>query len=237
MVPSSRLAEIAGAGSTLPPSLSVVMDRYLNVALAAIDGFRGTRIASVDMPSGINVERGESLETVLTWSTEREDRHDVYCEIFGGATSPQKIDDAVENLALVRRRKKNFGAKLPIRGAKSMTVAHALAACSRHEVPVKAGVGARFLVRPKDGESHGILNLLTAAAIAFRDSDAYAAVVSALDDDDPSAFRLEDDALLWRDRRFGAATMASVRRELFLAFASYRATEPGELVSEAGAVA
>ena len=233
-MPASRLGEIA-ACSSFPPSISVVMDRYLGVALQAIEEFGAARIASIDTPAGLNVERGEMLEAILQWSGERDDRYDIYSEIFGTVTSPQKIDDAVENLALIRRKRKNFGAKLPIRGARSATIAHALGACSRHEVPLKAGVGVRFPVRPEDGSSHGILNLLTAAAVAFRDSDAYAATAAALDETDPAAFTLEGDTLVWRDRRFGAATMASVRREFFLAFASYRASEPGELLHNVGA--
>lgn len=232
VVPASRLSEIAASNVGLPPSIAVILDRHLDAVLAEVEAFSVARVAAVDTPAGVNVERGNTLDRLLEWSSKCDDRYDVYCEVFGLETHLEKIDDAVENLALVRRKKRNVGAKMPLRGAQCTAIAHALAACSRHEVPVKAGPGVRFPVRPSDGASHGILNLLTAAAIAFRDCDARDAIVSALEDDDASAFALEDDALVWRDRRFGAATIASMRRELLLAFASYHPTAPGEQLSD-----
>ncbi|MBV8424876.1 MAG: hypothetical protein JO349_06770 [Candidatus Eremiobacteraeota bacterium] len=204
------------------------------MALPQVEHFGATRVAAVDTPPGVNVERGQMLETLLEWSTHCDDRYDIYCEIFGSETPVERIDDAVENVALIRRKKRNVGAKLPIRGASSTTIAYALSACSRLGVPAKAGPGIRFPVRPNDGASHGILNLLTAAAIAFRDSDAHNAIVSALEDDEATAFALEDDALVWRERRFGAATITSMRHDLLLAFAAYRSSGPGEQLSELG---
>lgn len=234
VAPSSRLREIATSTCALPPSIAVVLDRHLDAALSDVREFTATRVAAVDTPSGINVERGQTLERILDWSAQLDDRYDLYCEIFGTETRPEKIDDAVESLAVIRRKKRNVGAKMPLRGASSTAVAHALSACARHNVPVKAGPGVRFPLRPSDGASHGILNLLVAAAVAFRDSEARSAIVTALEDDDPSAFALEEDALTWRGRRFGAATIASVRREMLLAFASYHPTGPGEQLSDPG---
>ncbi len=109
-------------------------------------------------------------------------------------------------------------------------VAHALSECSRLRVPLKLGADETRAVG-----AHGILNVLTAAAIAFRDSDARDAIVSALEDQDPSAFTIDDDSLVWRDRRFGAATIASVRAELFIAFAAFNPTQPAAQLREVGA--
>jgi len=232
VVPSSRLGELATSEAELPPSISVVLDRHLGRALEAVDDFGLVTIASVDSPTGVNVERGDILETLLGWSTGYGDNCDVYCEVFGPQTRPDQIDETVHHLASIRHAQKNFGAKIPIRNAPASMIAHALAECSRLRVPLKLGVDETRAVG-----AHGILNLITAAAIAFRDSDARAAIVEALEDEDPSSFGIEEDSLVWRDRRFGAATIASVRRELFVAFAAFNPTQPAAQLREVGVLA
>jgi hypothetical protein len=232
VVPSSRLAELTSSEAELPPSISVILDRHLGRALEAVDDFGLVTIASVDSPGGVNVERGDILETLLGWSTGYGDDCDVYCEIFGPQTRPDQIDETVHHLASIRGSQKNFGAKIPIHGAATSMVAHALAECSRLRVPVKLGADETRAVG-----LHGILNLITAASIAFRDPDARDAIVSALEDEDPSSFAVDDDSLVWRDRRFGAATIASVRHELFIAFAAFNPTQPAAQLREFGVLA
>jgi len=229
VVPSSRLAELVTSDGELPPSISVILDRHLARALEAVDDFGLAPIASVDSPGGVNVERGDILETLLGWSTGYGDNCDVYFEVFGPQTRPDQIDETIAHLASIRKTQKNFGAKIPIRGAKTSMVAHALSECSRLRVPVKLGADETRAVG-----QHGILNVLTAAAIAFRDADARDAIVSALEDQDRSSFTIDDDGLVWRDRRFGAATIASVRHELFIAFAAFDPTQPAAQLRDAG---
>ena len=232
MVPSSRLDELIKSEADLPPTISVLLDRHLGRALEAVDDFGLVTIASVDSPVGVNVERGDILETLLGWSTGYGDNCDVYCEVFGPQTRPDQIDETVHHLASIRRSQKNFGAKIPIQNASTPMIAHALAECSRLQVPLKLGAGPTHAVG-----TLGILNTITAAAIAFRDSDARDAIVAALEEEDASAFTLDDDALVWRDRRFGAATIASVRRELFIALAAFDPREPAAQLREAGVLA
>jgi len=232
VVPSSRLGELATGEAELPPSISVILDRHLGRALEAVDDFGLMPIASVDSPGGVNVERGDILETLLGWSTGYGDNCDVYFEVFGPQTRPDQIDETIQHLALIRRTQKNFGAKIPIRNAPTSMVAHSFSECSRLRVPAKLGADETRAVG-----HHGILNVLTAAAIAFRDCEARDAIVSALEDEDGDSFKIDDDSLVWRDRRFGAATIASVRRELFIAFAAFNPGLPAAQLREAGVVA
>ncbi len=232
VVPSSRLDELIKSEAELPPSISVILDRHLGRALEAVDDFGLVPIASVDSPGGVNVERGDILETLIGWSTGYGDNCDVYCEVFGPHTRPDQIDEAIHHLASIRQTQKNFGAKVPIHNAPTAMVAHALSECSRLRVPVKLGAD-----ETRAAGTHGILNVVTAAAIAFRDSDARDAIISALEDQDPSAFTVEDGSLVWRDRRFGAATIASVRHELLIAFAAFNPTQPAAQLRELGILA
>lgn len=232
IVPSSRLNELAAGVAVLPPSINVLLDRHLARALEAVDDFGLVKIASVDTPGGVNVERGDILETLVGWSTGYGDNCDVYCELFGPQMRTGQIDDAVHHLASIRKSQKNFGAKIPIRNAPTAMIAHAFAECSRHGVPIKLGADETCAVG-----LHGILNLITAAAIAFRDCDARSAIKDALEDEDPSAFAIREDALFWRERNFGEATIASVRRELLIAFAAFDPTQPAAQLREAGFLA
>ncbi|HTX03274.1 MAG TPA: hypothetical protein VMD07_06315 [Candidatus Acidoferrales bacterium] len=232
VVPSSRLGELATSAAELPPSISVILDRHLGRALEAVDDFGLVPIASVDAPEGVNVERGDILETLIGWSTGYGDNCDVYCEVFGPQTRPDQIDETVHRLATIRQTQKNFGAKIPIHGAPTEMIAHTLAECSRLRVPLKLGADETRAVG-----AHGILNMITAAAIAFRDSDAREAIISALEDEDPGSFTVDDDAFVWRERRFGAATIVSVRRELFVAFAAFDPSRPAAQLREVGVLA
>jgi hypothetical protein len=216
----------------LPPTVNVLLDRHLGRALEAVDDFGLVTIASVDTPGGVNVERGDILETLVGWSNGYGDNCDVYCEVFGPQMRPDQIDEAVHHLAAIRKTQKNFGAKIPLRNAPVAMIAHAFAECSRHGVPIKLGADETRAAGP-----NGILNLITAAAIAFRDCDARGAIKDALEDEDASAFTIDGDTLVWRERRFGEATITSVRRELLIAFAAFDPAQPAAQLREAGVLA
>ncbi|MGH7716625.1 MAG: hypothetical protein ACREML_11585 [Vulcanimicrobiaceae bacterium] len=229
IVPSSRLNELATGVAVLPPSINVLLDRHLGRALEAVDDFGLVTIASVNTPGGVNVERGDILETLVGWSTGYGDKCDVYCEIFGPQMRPEQVDESIRHLASIRKTQKNFGAKIPIRNAPTEMIARVFAECSRHGVPFKLGAGETRALGVR-----GILNLIAAAAIAFRDCDARGAIKDALEDQDATAFTIDDDALVWRERRFGEATIASARRELLIAFAAFDPAQPAAQLREAG---
>jgi hypothetical protein len=92
--------------------------------------------------------------------------------------------------------------------------------CRELGVPFKATGGLHHAL-PTGGE-HGLVNVLAAAV--FGDEE------RALADDDREAFRLDDHAFAWRDRRAPAAEIARVRRTLLVSVGSCSFDEPvGEL--------
>jgi len=236
VVPISRIGELSEANSEQLPTLNAVIDRHIQEALATIDSSNRLRIASVDTPQGVNVGKGEMLDELIAWSKTRGGRHDVYCEIFGGNSQPENIDEMVEHLAIVRGEQKNFGAKVSTRGVKPELIAHALAACSAHHVPFKATADLAEPITKNDGSapSYGFLNLMTATLVAFRDADAHETIVQALEENDAGAFAFDEDVFTWQERDFGAATISAMRLELFVAFASCDPTGPAVHLGELG---
>jgi hypothetical protein len=99
-----------------------------------------------------------------------------------------------------------------------------VSACRRLGIAFKATAGLHHAVR--DGEQHGFLNLLAAAA--FGDEEA------ALAEQDASAFGLADDEFRWRDHNAGPDELWRVRRELFVSFGSCSAQEPIDELSALG---
>lgn len=105
-------------------------------------------------------------------------------------------------------------------------LAHLVRSCREHGVPFKATAGLHHAVR-REGR-HGFLNLLAAAI--FGDEEA------ALAEEDPAAFRLDEERFRWRDR---AASAVEVERgrELFVAFGSCSFDEPVDDLRELGFLA
>jgi len=233
LVPASRLAELS-ASTPSPPPIAVVLDRHLEVALRLIDAESRLPIIAIETPRGADATRGEMIEMLGAWSSRDGGKTTIYCEVVAETTAISRVDDAIERIALLRRSSKNFAAKMRAGGALRKTVpdveivAHTFEECARYNVPLKATAGLHNAVRRiEDGVAiHGFLNLLLAAAIATRDSEAHDAIVAALLEEDPAAFVLDDDALVWRDRRFGAATLAAMRLELLNSFGSCDPDEP-----------
>ena len=136
---------------------------------------------------------------------------EVYLE---GATPPLPSPEA--------RVKVRCGPKVPPVGE----LAHLVRSCREHGVPFKATAGLHHAVR-REGR-HGFLNLLAAAI--FGDEEA------ALAEEDPAAFRLDEERFRWRDR---AASAVEVERgrELFVAFGSCSFDEPVDDLRELGFLA
>lgn len=241
VVPASRLEEVA-ASRVRPPQVSVILDRHVDRALAHVAAFDAVPIVALETPRNVDATRGELIETLIAWSHVRPGRIAVFCEVVGGATPLTRVDDALERLALERRTSRAFAAKIRTGGETPEMIpsdellTHVLAACARLDIPFKATAGLHHPLRSKrEGMTqHGFLNLLVASAVAHRDSDAFATIQAALEEEDSSAFVLEDDALIWRDHRFGAATLAAMRVELFSSFGSCSLTEPIDGLRELG---
>ncbi len=108
-------------------------------------------------------------------------------------------------------------------------VAAFVIACHRSGVPFKATAGLHHPVRHYDPAidvmRHGFLNLLVAAGLAAEGEDV-AVVTDAIADDDPKGFAAGPAGLRWRNRRIGAATLRTMRHDMFPGYGSCSFEEP-----------
>lgn len=97
-------------------------------------------------------------------------------------------------------------------------------ACRERGIRFKATAGLHRAVRT-DSE-HGFLNLL--AAVVFGDEE------EALAETDESAFGLNEEAFVWRDRSASADELTNAREKLFSGIGSCSFTEPVEELERLG---
>jgi hypothetical protein len=109
--------------------------------------------------------------------------------------------------------------------------------CAMHGVPFKATAGLHHPVRcmhplTYDADAthatmHGFVNVFMAAAFPH-DAERI------LPEEDPRAFRFEDDAAWWRDHAVTTEHLAAVRREFAISFGSCSFEEPVADLQELG---
>jgi hypothetical protein len=109
--------------------------------------------------------------------------------------------------------------------------------CAMHGVPFKATAGLHHPLRcmraltyePNSARAtmHGFVNVFMAAAFPH---DAERVLV----EDDPKAFRFEDDVAWWRDHAVTTEHLADVRREFAISFGSCSFEEPVAELQELG---
>jgi hypothetical protein len=147
--------------------------------------------------------------------------------------------DLDEILAVLRRRgaraKARTGGVVPEAIPDPADVARFLAACAAAGVAFKATAGLHHPVRAERALTnepggpratmHGFLNVFAAAAFARAGAPA-SDLETVLREEDPSAFRLEGDALSWRSLRVPADALASARRDFATSFGSCSFAEP-----------
>lgn len=114
-------------------------------------------------------------------------------------------------------------------------LARFLATCATAGVPFKATAGLHHALRgthPLTYEEgapratmHGFLNVFAAAAFA-RAGMAAPELEEVLEETDARRLRLEEDGLVWRDRRTSAAALAAARSGFALSFGSCSFREP-----------
>lgn len=114
------------------------------------------------------------------------------------------------------------------------TVAGFLRACAAQRAPFKATAGLHHPVRglhllAPDGAArammHGFINLFLAAALAWFGAEE-AAVRWTLAEEDPTAFRVDDDVIRWHEHAMTADQLELVRRDFAISFGSCSFAEP-----------
>lgn len=152
-----------------------------------------------------------------------------FVEIPSAAHSPQCLAQTMAAVAHAGLGAKLRCGGLTIEAFPSVEgVADFILAANRAGVPFKATAGLHHPVRGHDAASgfamHGFLNLLAAAALAARvDSKTLRNIVA---EEDPSAFRFDDDAFAWRGERIGIEALTQTRRAAFVAYGSCSFSEP-----------
>jgi hypothetical protein len=112
-------------------------------------------------------------------------------------------------------------------------VAHFLVACARERVAWKATAGLHHALRGmreltpggSRARMHGFLNVFLAGALAFVGAGE-AAIVRTLQEENPAAFRLDDDVIQWQDQMLISDQLERVRREFAISFGSCSFEEP-----------
>lgn len=111
----------------------------------------------------------------------------------------------------------------------SSSIARALVAAIQHRVPIKFTAGLHHPVR-KFHESvgtvmPGFLNVLGAGVLAAEHSWDAAQTTALLDEEEPAAFRIEEERFAWREWKIGPAQIQR-HRELVTSFGSCSFDEP-----------
>lgn len=123
------------------------------------------------------------------------------------------------------------------------SVAQFLRACMKERMPFKATAGLHHAIRavhaltgkPDSARApmHGFLNLFLAAALAYLGADEQA-IIRTLAEEDASAFRMDDELILWHDHTLIADQIERVRSEFAVSFGSCSFTEPVDDMKEMG---
>ena len=147
---------------------------------------------------------------------------------------PEKSGDVLPVLGEYGARAKiRMGGATPESVPSVETVAHVLAACARERVAWKATAGLHHAVRGMrelepggaKAKMHGFVNVFLAAALAFFGADE-PSLVGTLREENPAAFRADDDVIRWHDNVLTSDQIEQARTEFAISFGSCSFTEP-----------
>lgn len=133
------------------------------------------------------------------------------------------------------RAKIRLGGATPEAVPSVATVAQFLRACARERVEWKATAGLHHAVRGMRllvpggarAKMHGFLNVFLAGALAFYGAD-QPMIEKTLAEEDPAAFRLDDDVVHWADNALVTEQLERARSEFAMSFGSCSFDEPAE---------
>ena len=248
VVPSARLEELGDALAVLPDALrgtepwriTVTAGADVMVCASAADEFAARQ--------GLASVRVEAVESLARTPDEVERAR---------AAVPAAVGLVLElppggDLPTLARAVKSAGgvAKLRAGGVRAADVPPAsavlefLSACAAERLPFKVTAGLHHPVRglaPLTYEPgaeravlFGYLNLLL-AALALGGGAGRGEVLRLLEETDPAAFHLGDEAIGWRDLRFGAEEVARTRGAFATVIGSCSFAEPLQEIRQMGA--
>lgn len=243
VVPANRLDVLARALESMPGEpagepwpLSVLAGPQLADDLERIRALDGSRFRAEALEI-----RASTVDEIRGIAELTGGEYETYVELPLGDEVPALI----ESLASQRLRAKiRTGGITADAFPAAEAIVSFISACLASGVPFKATAGLHhplrgayrltYEINSATAEMFGYLNVLAATAV-LRGGGGEAEALQAMLEDDPDSLRVEGSALIWRDRRIDAETLASVRRESMISFGSCSFREPLDELAEVGA--
>lgn len=249
IVPFARLAEFEAAardvmkrdGSAEPWRLSVLVGADTRAAAEGMPRFNCHHWSgSEDGHALIDVVelKAATVETIESQHRDLPSFFQRYFEIpLNGDT-----DRLIEALAGIGARAKiRTGGTTPDAFPSSRQILGFMIACKRERVAFKATAGLHHPIRGSyrltyeqgaaSGTMYGFLNLFIAATLLQR-GESEATALAALEESDPRAFRVSDDAITWRTQRINASELRAARSAFAISFGSCSFREPVDELSQ-----
>jgi hypothetical protein len=239
IVPAARLAELeeaAGHSSSEPPGrhpwqLSALVGPDLVGDLDQIAGFQRRQAAA----PGITVDTIEAKADAGSAIQETMRRMPGRLQVYFELPIERDPTDLLATVAQVGARAKvRTGGVTPEAFPSAASLAQFIHACGRAKVPFKATAGLHHALRAeypltyeKDSGTaamFGFLNLFLATALARSGRDEQE-MCDILEESSPAAFRVDEDAISWRDQLLDRHALGR-SRESMVSFGSCSFTEP-----------
>jgi hypothetical protein len=240
IVPANRLAELeeaAGDGSSRraggPPwRLSALVGPDLAGDLNLIADFHRRHPGTApDMTVDTIEAKADGVNAIQETMRSVPGRLQVYFEL---PIEPDPFDLLATVARVGARAKVRTGGVTPQAFPSTVGLARFIHACLRANVPFKATAGLHHALRAEyrltykedsdSGLMFGFLNLFLATALA-REGIVGPETSEILEESSPTAFRIDDGAISWRNRRFDRGTLGRAR-ESMISFGSCSFTEP-----------
>lgn len=221
-----RLNELRGAAGDELASM------LLSVIVAPGADLGALRGAAAELPvESVEIKCGEPL-TITRICDQLPERAERYFEI----SLSSACSSAIDALASVDARAKlRMGGVVPEAFPSSEFVVRTLHTLADRRVPFKATAGLHHPVRSQHpltyaadaprATMHGFVNLFCAAAVIYFGGSAGTAR-SILEEQDPRAFHIAADAMGWRELRWSADQVHTIRQKFFTSYGSCSFIEP-----------
>jgi hypothetical protein len=223
-------AQLPEAGAGEPWRLSALVGPDPDADAARIDAFNASSagravVDAVELKAASPVEAEDALAALPPGLT-----------AFVELPLDSSLDGMLATLARRGARAKiRTGGVVPEAIPDPVDVARFIAACARAAVPWKATAGLHHPVRGEQALSyepaspravmHGFLNVFAAAVFA-RAGATLAELDAVLREEQPAAFRFDDEGLAWRRLRVPTRELAATRRDFAGSFGSCSFAEP-----------